>query len=122
MNWPSSAGLIYGGAVEEILPAGLTMFDSTVVWGQGASGGSPRDVADISFFSWTVAIVGVIVPMLFVAYACGITADSMSRVHIILEGFKAVLGLMVSILAIGYAFLYPVQGRDIAENQVTGSS
>jgi len=97
------------------------MLDGTRVLQQRASARVPGADANIAFLGWTVAFVGVIVPMLFVAYACGTTADSMSRVHILREGFQAVLGLLVAILAIGYAFVDPVQGRVMEENLVPHS-
>jgi len=92
------------------------MFHGKMVLGQRASGKAPSAAANVAFFAWTAAFVGVVVPLLFVAFACAMTADSMARVHIILEGFKAVLGLMVAILAIGYAFVYPVQDRVMEED------
>ena len=112
MNLPLIAGSTYLEPIENIFQKrGFTMIHSTMVLGQRGSGETPSAAANIAFFGWTIAFVGVMVPLLFVAYAYGITADSMARVHIILEGFKAVLGLMVAILAIGYAFVHPVQER-----------
>lgn len=60
-----------------------------------------------SFLSWVFAAVGIIAPLALVACAFVFEPDCAARTQFLVDGFRAVVGLLLAVSAIGYVLVQP---------------